>query len=190
MEINSDKKDHPAPVQETTEPKVEVDMKEVLLSRRNDLAGKLKGIDVDISHVHEEYSKKLEQLQIQKRPLEEALHHIEALLQLEGYLSTSSQNADKGSDTVSVARTAPVVDAAFALLQELHSPMHYKAIATKLQERNIYIPGKNPAATLLSKMSRDSRFKRGRKRGTYALSTWRARATKPKSPKSRTTGKN
>jgi len=55
--MNNDKKDHSAPVQETIESSVEVDMKEVLLSKRNDLAGKLKGIDAAISQVHEEYSK-------------------------------------------------------------------------------------------------------------------------------------
>jgi hypothetical protein len=69
-----------------------------------------------------------------------------------------------------------VTDAVLNLLEERRQPMHYKEIAAKLQEGNTYIPGKNPAATLLSRMNRDSRFKRTKKRGTYTLSTWQVRS--------------
>jgi len=47
--------------------------------------------------------------------------------------------------------------------------LHYKKIMEKLNERGIFIGGKNPMQNLLSYLSRDDRFVRGEKRGEYRL---------------------
>jgi hypothetical protein len=152
------------------------DMKEALLLKRADLTRKLKELDVIISELQREYSLQLQQLQAQKKPMVDALHHITALLRFEGYYSIPDTRHDSAAFATA---GASITDAASELLEELHQPMHYKDIAAQLVERNVYIPGKDAAATLLSRMCRDSRFKRTKKRGTYALSTWQVRSPKP-----------
>lgn len=176
-------------VGEVTDIKVQSSLKEALLSKRADLTEELKELDAALARVQEEYSLQVEQLQAQKKPLEDALHHLEALLRFEGYCIENSHNARDSSSSPGFVARASITDAAFNLLAELHQPMHYRDIATKLQETNNYIPGKDPAATLLSRMSRDNRFKRIGKRGVYGLLTWRARAAKHKSINRRKTRK-
>ena len=152
--------------------KVQTNVKEVLLWKKVDLLKNLREIDTIISEAQQNYSLRMEQLQDQKKPLEYALYHVEALLRFEGDYTNNGLNITYNSATpATIARTS-ITDAAFNLLEELHQPMHYKDIAAKLQKRNIYIPGKNPAATLLSRISRDDRLKRTQTRGVYALSTW------------------
>lgn len=162
--------------QKNSIPKVQTDVKEALFLKRAELTRELKELDAIISRVQQEYSLRLEQLLVQKKPLEDALYHVEALLRFEGLSTKDSSNIGHVSTTPAVIARTSVTDAVLNLLEELHQPMHYKHIAAKLQERNTYIPGKNPAATLLSRMSRDKRFKRTKKRGMYALSTWRVRS--------------
>ena len=162
--------------QKNSIPKVQTDVKEALFLKRAELTRELKELDAIISRVQQEYSLRLEQLLVQKKPLEDALYHVEALLRFEGPSTKDSSNIGHVSTTPAVIARTSVTDAVLNLLEELHQPMHYKHIAAKLQERNTYIPGKNPAATLLSRMSRDKRFKRTKKRGMYALSTWRVRS--------------
>lgn len=164
-------------VEQISDSNVKTDVKEVLLWKQEDLTKKLKDLDAIISEVQREYSLRLQQLQAQKKPLEDALHHVVALLQFEDHYSSPDIVDD--SATSAIAAGASIADAASNLLEELHQPMHYKEIAARLGGRNIYIPGKDPAATLLSRMCRDNRFKRTRKRGTYALSAWSVRIPMP-----------
>ncbi len=145
--------------------KAETIVKEALLLKQEELARQLKDIDAIIHRVQVECSLRIEQLQAQKKPLEDALHHLKAFLHFE-----SPESADSAK--------VSITDAAFYLLEDLHQPMHYKAITARLNEINVYIHGKNPAATLLTRMTRDNRFRRSRKRGTYALTTWRVRNRK------------
>jgi hypothetical protein len=164
-------------------------MKEALLTKRETLLDELKELDATIALVRQEYSAKLGELQVRKKPLEEALDHIEALLQFEGYCVNASQPNDNATGGAGVVAETSIVDATFGLLEELHQPLHYKDMAVKLQERNVYIPGKDPAATLLSRINRDNRFKRAAKRGVYGLSTWRMRNVRPRRAKRRKTKK-
>ena len=152
-------------------------VKDTLLLRRESFIAALKQLDASISRVQEEYSAKLDQLQVKKKQLGEALRHIEALLRFEGHYVNDSQCLDNKSSEGGIAVGTSLTDAAFLLLKEVHQPLHYKEIAAKLLDRSVFIPGKNPEATLLSRISRDSRFKRAKKRGVYALSTWRIRKT-------------
>jgi len=167
---------------ENRESEVRTDLKEALLYKLAELTRQLKELDTTIFRVQEEYYVRLEQLQAQKKPLEDALHHVKALLQIEGHYEKIGPNSGDYSATSAIVAGSSITDAAFNLLEELHQPMHYKGIAAQLQERNAYIPGKNPAATLLTRMSRDNRFKHTKKRGMYVLSTWRVRTTRDEPP--------
>jgi len=161
-----------------TDSRAQVDVKQALSLKRAELARELGDLDAVIARVQQEYSQRLEQLQAEKKPLQEALLHVEALLQFEGRPDRTGPGPVADSAKRVVAAGPSVTDAAVNLLEELHQPLHYKDIAAILRERNTLIPGKNPSATLLSRMSRDSRFRRTRKRGTYALSTWRIHGAK------------
>ena len=158
-----------------------IHVKDALLAKRRELAMKLGEIEEAVAELNEEYGQKLQEFQARKKPLEEALYHVEALLRLDGCGEDSS--GTHTHDTLS-ARSIPdgsITDVAFGVLEESGVPMHYRELAEKLLERSIYIPGRDSAATLLSRMSRDKRFKRGGKRGVYALSTWRLGRKKTKS---------
>ena len=155
-------------------------VREALLLKKDLIMAELKKNDLAIADLQEEFSRKIEAFHSKRKPSEEALHHIEALLKLEGFALNNNQGKVGENKIDNITGTAKITDAAYDFLSEVHKPLHYTEIFNKLQERGLYIPGKNPAATLLSRMSRDNRFKRAIKRGTYALSTWRIRSTKSK----------
>lgn len=147
---------------------------QVLRSSHDDIIRELGRLDSLIAHSYEE----IRRLQDRRKPWEEALVHIEALLNINGQIHSRPASMRVANSSSSIT------DAAFALLQRTHEPTHYKQIAAKLQEDNVHIPGKNPSATLLSRISRDKRFKRSNRRGVYSLSTWRTRS-KNAEPKKR-----
>ncbi len=163
--------------------KASTQVREALLLKKDLIMAELKKIDLAIADLQEEFSRKMEAFQSKRKPSEEALHHIEALLKLEGFVLNSNQCKVGENKIDYIPGTTKITDAAYDLLSEVYKPLHYKEIFNKLQERGLYIPGKNPAATMLSRMSRDNRFKRTVKRGTYALSTWRVRSVKSKRKK-------
>jgi len=173
-------------IEEKLTQKPTVKLTQALSDEYQCLIGKLRELDTNISSLQQEYSAKLEELQAKKKPLEEAIQHLVALLHFEGYnVDTVKASNDDDIEIFGLEKIS-VADACFSLLEELHQPLHYKEIAKKLQERHIYIPGKNPAATLLSRINRDKRFKRSKNRGVYALSTWRIRRAKSKSAREKT----
>ncbi|MBI4304595.1 MAG: hypothetical protein HY665_09710 [Chloroflexi bacterium] len=162
----------------------EPDVKQALMARRESLTKDLASMAETISQTQAEYAANLEKLQNKKRTMEEALQHVTALLRFEGCVPEihQSDNLHEANDTEPVSLT----DAAYELMTGLHEPLHYKEITLKLQEKDIHVPGKDAAATLLSRISRDGRFKRTKRRGVYALSTWRMGETKrQKASKSR-----
>lgn len=183
MDSNSNQTDLISPQQNQGENGHKIDLSNLLLEKREILIQQLEQINIAILQIQEELSSKLTQLQARKKPAEEALQHIEALLKLEGWSTNNTPNISANTDPHITNGALSATDAAYNLLEELHQPMHYKEMANKLQERYIYVPGKDPAATLLSKMTRDKRFKRTRKRGIYALSSWLVRTPKSKSRK-------
>jgi hypothetical protein len=163
---------------QNSDSEVKTDLKEALLYKLAYLTRQVNELDANISRLQKEYYLQLEQLQAQKKPLEDALHHVKALLRFEGSYEKNITNIVEGGVIPAKVAGASVTDAAFDLLSQAHQPMHYKDIAVKLQERNTYVPGKDPAATLLTRMTRDNRFKRTKKRGVYILSTWRVSNSK------------
>jgi hypothetical protein len=149
---------------------------EVLLAKRLDIIESLQRIERDIVKINDAHAADIKALETRKKPLEDSLFHIEALLKIEGHeMERSPARTPPDRSDVSHIDTS-INDAAYALLQQSHEPIHYKEIAERLQSRNVIIPGKNPSATLLSRISRDKRFKRAKKRGVYALSVWRTRS--------------
>ncbi len=122
-------------------------------------------------------------LKDEQRTLQDALQHVEALLRLEGWEGQTHEETEALRPPSSEAK--PYVDYAYELLKEVGQPMHYKTLYNSLIGQGIFIPGKDGAATLLTKLGRDGRLKRIRKRGTYALSFWRISAAKSKAKGSR-----
>ena len=160
-----------------TDSESQPDVRWALLWRRAELTRELKELDDVIHDLQIEYSRRLEELRAEKKPLEDALHNVDALLRYEGHhirpLPTAGDRSAPPVVPVKASRTT--TDMAVDLLEERNEPMHYRDMAAVLQGEGVYIPGKDPAATLLSRMSRDSRFKRTKRRGVYALSKWPAR---------------
>jgi len=72
-----------------------------------------------------------------------------------------------------VLNTLAVNDIAYDYLKTLDTkqPTHYHDLANALISKGIQIPGRNPAANLLSHISRDERFVRTAP-GTYGLTEW------------------
>jgi len=66
---------------------------------------------------------------------------------------------------------APFLAATAEILAAKAEPIHYRDLAGLLASKGVYVPGRDPAANLLSHMSRDSRFRRF-ERGTYGLQHW------------------
>jgi hypothetical protein len=64
------------------------------------------------------------------------------------------------------------LDLAYEILQSAAEPLHYRDLARRLTADSVYIPGQDPAANLLTQMSRDERFGRAAKRGMYGLREW------------------
>jgi len=164
---------------------IEKDVAQTLLAKREDLIRKLQDIENFTAKLKDEYSDKFSELQLQRKPLEEALFHIGALLRLDGHEIDDSGTGNASHGAPIVAISTSVTDAAYDLLKQAHQPMHYQEITKKLQDSNVHIPGKNPSATLLSRISRDRRFKRTKKRGVYALSVWRIKKKASKSKRKR-----
>jgi len=153
---------------------------EVLLKKRGQLLTELRQHDASMAKLQKEYSTRLNQIRETQRPIQDALQHVEALLQLEGWEKPKSPDVGGAAKSTTIGAIS-YIDAAYKLLENVGQPLHYRTIYGKLKEQGVYIPGKDAAATLLVKMSRDGRFKRIRKRGTYALSFWRISAAKSKS---------
>jgi hypothetical protein len=157
---------------------------EALLRKRAHLLTELRQHDASMAKLQKEYSACLNQIRETRRPVQDALEHVEALLQLEGWEKLESLDIGGAAKSATLDAIS-YIDAAYKLLENVGQPLHYRTIYGKLKEQGVYVPGKDAAATLLVKMSRDDRFKRIRKRGTYALSFWRISAAKSRSRASR-----
>jgi len=152
----------------TTEQEISsIGLEEALKLKRGALLGQIHSNDALIAELQAEFASKMEELQSKKKNYEEMLNHIQALLKIE----TKATETETASNFINDDNVS-ITDSAFSLLQESHQPMHYKDMAHTLKARGLHISGVDPAATLLSRISRDDRFKRV-KRGTYGLKGWR-----------------
>lgn len=135
-------------------------------------------VDV-LRHKRTEVLTEIETLRAQAAELANRLSAKESQLRnLDDLLSLEAGGLDglDGSET-SAARGVPLksqrfTDAAVAILVERGTPTHYQDLVTALNDRGVYVPGKDPGANLIAHMLRDDRFARGPGRGLYGLSDW------------------
>ena len=126
--------------------------REVLDEKRSDLIDRIKTIRESIGDLTRE---------LQTR--EAQLESVEQLIRLE------TQPVDSAAPAEGRAATGTsLMDAVAALLGETGRPMHYQTVTQRLVSDGLHIPGKNPAANLLTQITRDVRFRKTA-RGTYAL---------------------
>jgi hypothetical protein len=142
-----------------------------LEEKRDQVVKQIFDIDQKLDIVTEVYKKQTAELNIQKQPLEETMVHIDALLRLERgenpLVSNNETFLKLGSES-----SVRLTDLALEILKENGKPIHYKDLTQRIQSKGIIITGKDAAAILLSRISRDKRFKRTKKRGVYALKIW------------------
>ena len=87
-------------------------VKQTLLTKRESLAKELGELDSAISRIQQEYTKKLEELQGRKKPLEEALYHVDALLRFEGYGQNDAQPVIRANVSVEANTKSTVTEVA------------------------------------------------------------------------------
>lgn len=98
------------------------------------------------------------------------LRNIDDLLAAEGM---SQLEGDSAVTSAPINRPSQrFLDQAYEILQLAAEPLHYRDLARRLTAESVYIPGQDPAANLLTQMSRDERFGRAAKRGMYGLREW------------------
>jgi hypothetical protein len=128
----------------------------------------------------------IDQEKLQVRTLLETINekeerggYIVKLLAAEGIV-TEGQNPDG-------AAPMTLSDMAYHVLAKLDNakPVHYRDLADLITAQGKLIPGREPAANLISHLSRDKRFVRTG-RGMYALAEWGLRPARKGSPRRRT----
>jgi hypothetical protein len=97
------------------------------------------------------------------------LRNLDDLISLEGGAKTDPPAGGNGTAPL---RPAHFLDEAHDLLGSIGQPVHYRTLAQRLSEGGVYVPGQDPAANLLTQMSRDVRFARAGGRGMYGLADW------------------
>jgi hypothetical protein len=110
---------------------------------------------------------------------ENQLRNIDDLLRLE----TPSDATASPSNGIGVPVRAKIRDRAYEALKERGVPLHYRELATRLAQSDVYIPGQDPAANLIAHLSRDARFLRTEGRGMYGLVEWPRKVAKPAKPR-------
>ena len=148
-------------------------LRKVLLDRRRDHIETLETIDAEITQLQAELSRRIEDARIRRQPIDEALNHLEALLQIEGWSEGEEGKVHYAQGPGGNGKIP--IETAYDLLSTVGKPLHYRELAQEISKSGVYLAGKDPAATLLSKMSRDARFRRAPERGNYGLASWRMR---------------
>jgi hypothetical protein len=145
---------------------------QTLRTKREEVLGEIRALRDQISEISTRVALK-----------ESQLKNLEDLLTLEG--DVAQQDGRQEADAV--APSARFIEQAYRVLEQAGKPLHYRELAELLGRDGAYIPGQDPAANLLSHMSRDVRFGRTRSRGVYGLTEWPAvrAAAKPAAARSR-----
>lgn len=137
----------------------------------------------------EEIEAKIAELQEQREKFSKEVAALDGLLGYEehsyteptpGTIGNSKGRTDDLLDPISVdgdsteTRHSPAhvesVDATLKVLQQHGRPLHYREIYDKVTDMGVSVIGKDPAAVLLARFSRDSRIQRVGS-GTYTLIT-------------------
>ncbi len=112
---------------------------------------------------------KVAELTAQVAVKEGQLRNLDDLISIEGGSGTDPVEGVNGR---SPGRVAHFLDEAYDLLSSIGQPVHYRTLAQRLSDSGAYIPGQDPAANLLTQMTRDGRFARAGGRGMYGLADW------------------
>ena len=114
---------------------------------------------------------------------EEQLGHILKLLTAEG--------VDTEGESIESVLLMSVSDMAYEVMTQRaeRKPMHYRELADLILAEGKLIPGRDPAANLISHLGRDDRFVRTG-RGLYALAEWGLAPAKKPSKRRPTTRKS
>jgi hypothetical protein len=112
-----------------------------------------------------------------ERTSTEKVAHLRALVDLESSASVGAEPTDQRPATA-MATDIRVQDIAAEILSEL-GPLHYQALWDEVARRGGVLLSSNPAAVLLTRISRDGRFRRAKPRGVYDL----ALGNEPRPPK-------
>ncbi len=137
------------------------------------LAGLLEQAESELSSIRAQRA----EFDREERLATERVAHLRALIELD-------TNARDAAERPIAAAPAPASDMraediAAEILTEL-GPMHYRELWEAVGQRGGVIVSGNPAAVLLTRISRDDRFKRAKGRGVYALAL--ASRSAPASP--------
>jgi len=141
---------------------------EALNKKKQQTEEEIQRIEKEIEKLSETYKFNISELNLKKQPLDETLVHIQALLRLEGVNGEQGSPVSNGILKTNLSNLK-LTDVVFNILKDRRKPIHYRELAAEIQVKNIFIPGKDVGATLLSRIARDPRFRRTRKRGVYAL---------------------
>ena len=109
----------------------------------------------------------LEELRARFRTLGDEISLKEAQLRnLDDLLAVESHDATADVPAAPAGRT--FVEVAYEIISAADGGIHYQELLRELVERGVLVPGKDPAANLITHLSRDVRFVRTG-RGTYGL---------------------
>jgi hypothetical protein len=124
-----------------------------------------------------------EELATLRQQIQEAFSEIEVKQKQASYLAEllSAEGVQLDDQDLVDLVQVQIADKAYQYLdqQDGKTPFHYKDLANNLMAQGVLISGKDPAANLLSHISRDDRFVRVAP-GTYALKKWGLQVTTSK----------
>jgi hypothetical protein len=130
----------------------------ILTAKRQEVVQEIDGI-----------RQKMAELAVQVAVKEGQLKNLDDLISIETGTGSPSPESDNGRGT---ARVTHFLDGAYQLLSTAGQPLHYRTLAQRLSDSGVYVPGQDPAANLLTQMTRDGRFARVGGRGMYGLADW------------------
>jgi len=117
-----------------------------------------------IDELNQQLDKDLHYRQEIDQRISEREQHLKLLVEL----LAKEGGPDIDADSVRGGHSPSFLDAAYKVLAGESAGLHYKALTQRLADEGIYIPGKDPAANLLSRLCNDERFVRVG-RGLYSV---------------------
>jgi len=150
-------------------------------------------VDTDVLNSwRESLEREIEEIRAQLGPLEARLERKQAELAALTHLMAITSDAklsDTGTPPTSTQAATPesFLDTVHQVLSSEGRPIHYVELHRQLAALGVRIPGANPAANLLTHISRDARFVRVA-RGTYGIAgrdTPQRRASQRRKPRRR-----
>lgn len=120
-----------------------------------------------LENLRDEIAERREQVQVLLEEINVREQQAQQIIDLLEADSISVNGSLGGLGSMSVA------DMAYEVLSNFQepTPLHYRELAEAIMAAGKLIPGQDPAANLISHISRDERFMRV-DRGTYALAKW------------------